>query len=395
MRRTTLSASTATGAELSKALPNRRNTTLSRTTLPPIKLLIQPGAGIAPLLQGIEQAQEIIQIVIFRFDRGEIEAALKRAVRRGVFVHALVAHTMAGQGGEKMLRKLEMRLLADGVSVTRTADDLLRYHDKLMIIDRKTLYLLGFNYTYIDIERSRCFGIITSNSVWVEEAEKLFVADTKRQPYTPECDTFLVSPGNTRLQLTALLSSARHQILIYDGKLSDPDVMRLLASKVRAGVEVRVIGSVGKRAFGVQVAQLDIRLHAQAVIVDGARLFLGSQSLRSLELDARREVGVLIDDLDTVHQVVATFEADWANSEKVRKLRQIARGGDAGEALESPRVPVRSDQLPTLSADAVKEAIKEAILDVVLQTLQQNSESVSLKDAVKEAAKEALEELAP
>src|SRR5438046_7727802 len=93
-------------------------------------LLTQPGDGISRLLDAIEGAQQTIHIVIFRFDRGEIEAALKRAVKRGVFVHALVAFTMAGQGGEARLRKLEMRLLADGITVTRTATDLVRYHNK-------------------------------------------------------------------------------------------------------------------------------------------------------------------------------------------------------------------------------------------------------------------------
>src|SRR5579871_2098070 len=228
-------------------------------TLPTTRLLIQPGSGIGPLVEGIEQARETIHIVIFRFDRGEVEMALKRAARRGVFVHALVAHTSAGQGGEITLRKLEMRLLADGISVARTATDLVRYHEKLMVIDRKALFLLGFNYTYLDTERSRSFGIITEEQSWVEEAEKLFAADTLRQQYTPECDTFLVSPGNARRQLVAMLESAQRQILIYDGKLSDPDIMRLLSAKVRSGVEVRVIGATGKRAVGVQSAPLFMR----------------------------------------------------------------------------------------------------------------------------------------
>jgi phosphatidylserine/phosphatidylglycerophosphate/cardiolipin synthase-like enzyme len=292
-----------------------------------------------PLLAGIEQAKETIHIVIFRFDRGEIEAALKRAVRRGVFVHALVAHTMTGQGGEKMLRKLEMQLLEDGITVARTDNDLARYHDKLMIIDKKILYLLGFNFTYLDMERSRSFGIVTTSPSWVREAERLFMADTLRQPYTPACDTFLVSPGNSRRQLTAMLMAARRQLLIYDGKLTDPDVMAILAAKVRQGVEVKVIGSVGKRAAGVQTAAPPMRLHAQAIVRDGEEMFLGSQSLRSLELDARREVGVIVKDPALVRQVTATFEADWAK----------AHGEEPGDLLPvepQPVIDLMRDRLP-------------------------------------------------
>jgi hypothetical protein len=57
-----------------------------------------------------------------------------------VFVHALV--TYRNRGGEKSLRKLEMRLLEAGVTVARTSDDLLRYHDKFMIKDRQEFFLL-------------------------------------------------------------------------------------------------------------------------------------------------------------------------------------------------------------------------------------------------------------
>ena len=74
-----------------------------------VKLLTQPGAGSTELVEAINSAVKSIEIVIFRFDRREIEAALKAAAARGVFVHALV--TYRNRGGEKNLRKLEMRLL--------------------------------------------------------------------------------------------------------------------------------------------------------------------------------------------------------------------------------------------------------------------------------------------
>jgi len=38
--------------------------------------------------------------------------------------------TYTNRGGEKSLRKVEMRLLNAGVTMARTADDLNRYHDK-------------------------------------------------------------------------------------------------------------------------------------------------------------------------------------------------------------------------------------------------------------------------
>src|SRR5690348_7627736 len=104
-----------------------------------MKVIIQPGDGLQPLLHGINGAKVSVEIVIFRLDRTEIERALANAVKRGVMVHALIAHI--NRAGQAALRRLELRLLAAGVVVARTADDLTRYHGKLMIIDRRVLYL--------------------------------------------------------------------------------------------------------------------------------------------------------------------------------------------------------------------------------------------------------------
>ena len=351
-----------------------------------MELLVQPGTGIKPLLDGIENAEETIQIVIFRFDRGEIEAALTRAVRRGVFVHALIAYTSTGQGGEQTLRDLEMRLLSDGVSVARTATDLVRYHDKLMIIDHKTLYMLGFNYTYIDTERSRSFGIVTHKEDWVREGVKLFTADATRQQYTPECDTFLVSPGNSRRELIKFLQATQRQLCIYDGKLTDPDMIRLMQQKAKEGVDIRIIGAIGKWAAGMKVAALPMRLHAQTIIRDGEQMFLGSQSLRTLELDARREVGVLIDDVPIVQRALETFEADW-NSVK----RITSASAAAAPALEPLGVATAASEPP--HALSVKEAVKDAIKTAIMEAIEESPNAKMVKEAVKEAAREAVQEV--
>ena len=114
-----------------------------------MKLIVQPDAGMPPIVTAIKQARKSIDILIFRLDRGEIARALCAAVGRGVVVRALTAHT--NRGGEKSLRKLEMQLLDGGVTVSRTAADLVRYHGKMMIIDGRVLHVYGFNFTVLDI----------------------------------------------------------------------------------------------------------------------------------------------------------------------------------------------------------------------------------------------------
>src|ERR1051325_1826765 len=148
-----------------------------------MKLIVQPEAGITPVLTAIKSARKSIDVLIFRLDRMDVAEALADAVKRSVAVRALIAHT--NSDGEKRLRKLEMYLLGAGVIVSRTADDLLRYHGKMMIVDRRVLHLYSFNFTFIDIKRSRSFGITTGNKRLVDEAVKLFDADSAKQPYSP------------------------------------------------------------------------------------------------------------------------------------------------------------------------------------------------------------------
>src|SRR5512145_218283 len=132
--------------------------------------MIQPDDGMAPLLKAVRKAKKNLDIVIFRFDRPELERALEAAVARGVVVRALIAHT--NRGGEKSLRKLELKMLAAGVIVARTAGELARYHGKMMIVDDE-LYLAGFNYTKLDIDKSRSLGIVTKDPKLVKEATAL------------------------------------------------------------------------------------------------------------------------------------------------------------------------------------------------------------------------------
>ena len=301
-----------------------------------MKLIVEPEAGASPILAAIKQAPKSIDVVIFRVDRVDICAALAASVKHGVNVRALIAHR--NSGGQQSLRKLEMRLLDSGATVTRTADDLVRYHGKLMIVDQRVLHLYGFNFTWLDMKRSRSFGIITRNRRLVEEALKLFEADSARQRYAPGCDRFVVSPENARERLTAFIAGARRQLLIYDPKLTDPSLARKVLERLKAGLDVRIIGKVGKAHPLTAAKYAGARLHVRAIVRDGNRAFLGSQSLRKLELDKRREVGLIVDDPSVVRGIQEVFEKDWAQTAAGTKSAAHDAAEDRG-GINAPSEP--------------------------------------------------------
>src|SRR5205085_10778681 len=121
-------------------------------------------------------------------------------------------------------------------------------------------------------------------------------AHVKRHPYEPGSDRFIVSPVNARKQLGAFLKGAKKQLLIYDAEVSDGAMIGILEERAKAGVDVRIIGKLARKSQRIGTMKLGIRLHTRTVIRDGKAAFLGSQSLRELELDARREVGVIFQD---------------------------------------------------------------------------------------------------
>jgi phosphatidylserine/phosphatidylglycerophosphate/cardiolipin synthase-like enzyme len=356
-----------------------------------MKLLIEPHDGVAPIVSAIKNAKKSVEIAIFRFEYGAIEAALKAAVVRGVKVSALIANT--NRGGVKNLRELEMRFLAAGIVVARTDDDLIRYHDKFIIIDRRALYMLSFNFTRLDIDRSRGFGIVTKNAKLVHEAGKLFEADCTRSAYTPKLDAFVVSPGNARKVIGTFLKRAKKQLLIFDPKISDKEMLGILRERAKAGVEVRVIGRVAGRFELTVKAPTSMRLHTRTIIRDHHQAFVGSQSLRSAELDSRRELGLIVHESKIVNGLIETFESDWIAHQAIKRKTEKDEAADIPATDTEKATQVLAQALRPLSV-TLKKAVKKAVADAGEEAFEQKIVKNTVKKIVKKAVKEAVREVA-
>src|SRR5262249_36056442 len=119
-----------------------------------------------------------------------------------------------------------------------------------------------------------------------------------------------------------------------------------------------------------------LHLHARTIIRDGEDVFIGSQSLRRMELERRREVGLIINEKTIAARIAKIFEADWESAaaggitvEKVAK--KVAKA--ISEEL-APVKPVLEEVAGRMNIPldvngsidhAVKEAVKTAVEDVV------------------------------
>ena len=128
-------------------------------------------------------------------------------------------------------------------------------------------------------------------------------------------------------------------------------MLRLITNLIKSGIEVRIIGKVEAKWDVKSERFPGKRLHVRAMIRDGRRAFIGSQSLRRLELEKRREIGVIVTDENVVRQIQEVFENDWALTDTGKKeAKKAAKVGKKAAKKEAKREAKKKDEkLPKAS----------------------------------------------
>jgi phosphatidylserine/phosphatidylglycerophosphate/cardiolipin synthase-like enzyme len=132
-------------------------------------------------------------------------------------------------------------------------------------------------------------------------------------------------------------------------------MVKLIKDRAAKGVNVRVIGDLKGPDGEVKVRPLKgLRLHVRAIVRDGTRAFVGSQSLRKVELDSRREVGLLISNPAVTGQIMKVFEADWQAG-----LTKAAAKEEMKEAEKEGRKEDKKEEKKDDAKDDKKEEKKD------------------------------------
>jgi phosphatidylserine/phosphatidylglycerophosphate/cardiolipin synthase-like enzyme len=211
--------------------------------------------------------------------------------------------------------------------------------------------------------------------------------------------------------LGAFLRGAKTQLLIYDPKISDPEMLGILHDRAKTGVEIKIIGTVAGRG-GFDVQKLGgTRLHTRTIIRDRRQAFIGSQSLRRAELDSRREVGLIVRDAKVVKKLIDTFEGDWTSTSPRKALAAHKDAAHKDNETDSPKLQraaapetvvvsdkeaQRAVQILTKELDplavSVKKAVKVAVAKVGDAVLGDKDVKDTMKKVVKKAVKDAVKE---
>ncbi len=300
-----------------------------------VQVFVEPDAGEAPVLHAIEGATASVWVEVYLLTDTNVIHALEDAANRGVDVRVLLELHPYG-GGSVSAQKTLAELNAAGVRA-QGANPAFRYtHEKAMVIDATTAYIMTCNLSKSGLGGStsaanREYGVIDTNSQDVAEVAGIFQADWNRSTATYGDPRLVVSPINARSDLAALIAAAHTSLDIEDEEMYDQQSEDAMIAAARRGVTIElVLPAPSSSATGesTDVARLTaggvhVRyskapyMHAKLVVADGATAFVGSENFSSTSLDHNRELGVLIADSTALHILTTTFSHDWLTARDV------------------------------------------------------------------------------
>jgi phosphatidylserine/phosphatidylglycerophosphate/cardiolipin synthase-like enzyme len=287
---------------------------------------VEPAAGEQVILNAISSAHQSIWLEMYLLTDKNIIQALEQAAGQHLDVRVMLEnHPYGGNSQQGTLDALN----AAGVNAKASSPDFSLTHEKGMIIDGTTAYIMSTNFTFSALNgKNREYGIIDTQSLDVQGVIAIFNADWNHVQIQPTDPSLVVSPTNSREKLTALIQSAKHTLIIEAEEMLDTATEQAIVSAAQSGVQVEVIlphsssspdpndpGISTLKAAGVQVKKdSQLYMHAKMLVVDGSSGFVGSENISGASLDGNRELGLIFNDPSILSTLKQTFQTDWSAS---------------------------------------------------------------------------------
>lgn len=294
------------------------------TTTAVTSVFVQPDDGYAPVLNEITNARCTIDINMYLLSDDVIIGALADAEERGVDVRVILERNPFNTYGSQ--NDVFVQLEGLGAEVIWSSGQFQYSHAKYMIVDNQVLVVTNQNFTGAGFNSNREFGIVTTDPAFVAQANAVFLADWLREDAVVGITSLIVSPVNARARIIELINGAEESVWLYAEVLRDEQFTQALDDAADRGVDVRVIVNPSTDdedvpyfldAFdhGVQIrVQEKPYVHAKLIIVDGTKALVGSQNYSYTSLDRNREIGMIVDDADSITRLTDVYLSDWVRA---------------------------------------------------------------------------------
>ncbi|HEY4934080.1 MAG TPA: phospholipase D-like domain-containing protein [Terriglobales bacterium] len=294
-------------------------------------LVVLPDDSARPMLDAINHATRSLRIKMFIFSDPAILQAVIAAHKRGVDVRVML--NPARRSGESENEESRKLLTSAGVNVLDSNPAFDLTHEKSMVVDDETAFVMSFNWEPKDLTVTRDYAVVTSAHHEVAEVMECFDADWERKPFTPGDHSHLIwCVGNGRQRIGQFIDEAKHTLWLQNERYQDPVIIERLVKAAERGVKVHVMarpahklkkdklleGVGGLRILddvGVKVHKLKgLKLHAKLLLADNVRGIVGSINLAPGSFDSRRECAIEVRDENVVGRLHEVTHADWKNS---------------------------------------------------------------------------------
>jgi phosphatidylserine/phosphatidylglycerophosphate/cardiolipin synthase-like enzyme len=295
-----------------------------------VNVFVEPAAGEQVILEAINNAQRSVWLEMYLLTDQNIIKALENAAGRGLDVRVMLEpHPVGGGSPQSTINALN----AAGAKAQDTNTAFALTHEKGMVIDGNTAYIMTSNFTFSALNgKNREYDIIDTTPQDVQGTIDIFNADWNRTSTQVTDPNLVVSPNNSRTALINFINSAKSSLIIEAEEMYDSAVEQAIASAGQRGVVVQVIlptpqsgssdsnasGIAAIKAGGAQVKEdPQLYMHAKMMVADGTRAYVGSENFSSQSLDSNRELGLLMSDQNVLSTLEQTFQSDWSVSQSV------------------------------------------------------------------------------
>lgn len=297
-----------------------------------VQVFVEPNDGYNVIVNAISGAQKSVWLEMYLLTERHVISTLEEAAHRGIDVRVMLeGHPYGGPSPTQTLDRLN----AAGIQAKTTNPSFALTHEKGMIIDANTTYIMTANFTASALggtkyTTNREYGIIDHNTQDVQAVTDIFNADWNRSQAQFNDPNLVVSPVNSRSDFTSIIQSAHKTLLIEAEEMQDSAIEQALTTAAQHGIQIEVIlptatGSSGDsnsnginiiKQGGVQVKEdPHLYMHAKIIVADGQTAFVGSENISTASLDNNRELGLIVSDQNVLNKLQQTFQQDWGESQ--------------------------------------------------------------------------------
>jgi cardiolipin synthase A/B len=286
-----------------------------------VQIIVEPnGNNGQEVVTAINAAKVSVHMTMYILSSSAVIDALINRHKAGVDVKVVLDSSSTTDN-----TSVYNQLKSAGVGVTWSSTMFQYTHEKCVIVDGSTAWIMTMNLDVSSSEDNREYLAIDTSAADIAEAEAVFAGDYAGSPPTSVTGPLVVAPLNAVSSITGWIGTAKNTIDIEDEEFSDYNTVNALKAALGRGVKVRIVLSNDTQTSTGQMAVSEVKaaggtfvevttpyIHAKALVIDDILAFVGSENLTTGSLAYNRELGVWFSSTAQVSQVETTIAADYA-----------------------------------------------------------------------------------